>query len=70
MASGPSLSSGTQERQKEARNVLTTEVEDAITTFLTTLDNVAVTHGRCVICSSSGNWPYILTYNAVPEIMC
>ncbi|KAH9955750.1 hypothetical protein BC827DRAFT_1158100 [Russula dissimulans] len=46
MASGPSVSSETRERQREVRNALTKDIEEVLEVFVNRLDNVAAKHGR------------------------
>jgi hypothetical protein len=48
MASGPSVSSETRERQREVRNALTKDIEEVLEDFVNRLDNVAAKHGWCV----------------------
>lgn len=48
---GPTVSSGTQERKKGARDQLTSEIEAAFGAYMKALDDIAVKHGRCVFMS-------------------
>jgi len=48
MASGPSVSSEAWECQKEVRNGLAADVNEALTNFMEQLDSIALNHGRYV----------------------
>ena len=48
MPSGPSVLSETRARQRAAGVSLTNDIDDALKTFSTCIDDVAVKHGQCV----------------------
>jgi len=47
--------SETRKRQKEARDKLACEINDAVDVFMKTLDNLADKHGQCVTLLPFGN---------------
>jgi hypothetical protein len=47
----PIVSSGTQERRKEARDQMTSEIDAAFGAYMKMLDDIAVKYGRCVFMS-------------------
>src|SRR6266850_2931379 len=55
MADRPMVPSETRKRQKEARDKLACEINDAVDVFMKTLDNLADKHGQCVTLLPFGN---------------
>ena len=65
------VSLGTLEHEPEANHSFVDEIREAVELFVTTLNQIALTHGRCeflfILCYFAD---LTVTHNAVPRNMC